>query len=220
MWSYSRSADVELGIPDPVLRRPLRPHVHASVQIMVVTAGSRRVQLGCRTICVPADGLLVIPPGIAHAAGESGWDGFNAYIDPSALADATARLLRFDHLPDWTRSIGARDGFCDLRRLAALMAQGRCVWSDPLLLPYRRESLDTAHWPQSREGQIRKYRREAGIPPHAHFKAALLDSARQRLARGEAIASVAADLGFADQSHLGRQFRAAFGTSPGRYALG
>ena len=220
MWLYCRSPDIEFGIPDRVLRQPLKPHVHTNVQIMVVTTGARRVRLGGKAIVVPAKSMLVVPPGIAHVAEESGWDGFNAYIDPCVIPDPTARLIRFARLPDWACSIGARQRPCDIPTLVALMSEGHCVWSDPLLSPYRLESLDASHWPHSREGRIRKYRREAGISPHAHVKAVQLDRARQKLARGEAIASVAADLGFADQSHLGRQFRAAFGTSPGRYAIG
>nr|WP_247385558.1 MULTISPECIES: helix-turn-helix domain-containing protein [unclassified Bradyrhizobium] len=42
-----------------------------------------------------------------------------------------------------------------------------------------------------------------------------LNDARELLRRGESIAGVAAETGFADQSHLGRFFRRAFGITPG-----
>jgi AraC-like DNA-binding protein len=44
-----------------------------------------------------------------------------------------------------------------------------------------------------------------------------LNRARRLLRAGEPIAAVAAETGFADQSHLGRLFRRTFGTTPGAY---
>ncbi|OHV08042.1 AraC family transcriptional regulator [Kushneria phosphatilytica] len=56
-----------------------------------------------------------------------------------------------------------------------------------------------------------------GLPPHAYLIQLRLALARPRLARGEAPAQVAASLGFADQSHLGRWFRRAYRLTPARY---
>jgi AraC-like DNA-binding protein len=55
------------------------------------------------------------------------------------------------------------------------------------------------------------------MPPHAFRLAARLNLARALLRNGEPIAAVAAHTGFADQSHLGRLLRRAFGTTPGAY---
>lgn len=44
--------------------------------------------------------------------------------------------------------------------------------------------------------------------------------ARKRIAQGENIAAVALDLGFADQSHLTRRFRAVVGVPPGQWRDG
>ncbi|MFS9669498.1 helix-turn-helix domain-containing protein [Klebsiella pneumoniae] len=41
--------------------------------------------------------------------------------------------------------------------------------------------------------------------------------AKGLLRQGRAAGEVAHDLGFADQSHLNRHFRAAYGITPGRY---
>jgi|GEM_PF-1987816 len=220
MWTYLRDAGIEFGFPHQAHRMHLKPHLHTSAQIMVVTGGSRRVQLGGRAVIVPTGSMLIIPPGVAHAADGSGWDGFNAYFDHSLVPGLTASLLRFTHLPHWVNEVGKHGLECDISCILALMPEGMTAWSDPGLSPYHPESTEPAGWPQSREGQIRRYRRESGITPHAHFKAIQLDRARQKLARGEAIAAVAAELGFTDQSHLGRQFLATFGTSPGRYGSG
>ncbi len=60
-------------------------------------------------------------------------------------------------------------------------------------------------------------RRELGISPHAFRLLARLNRARQMLRAGDPIAAVAADAGFADQSHLTRLFRRTCGTTPGVY---
>ena len=44
-----------------------------------------------------------------------------------------------------------------------------------------------------------------------------LDLAREWIQRGHPLAAVACDAGFADQAHLTRVFKAAFGLTPARY---
>ncbi|MCE9670572.1 AraC family transcriptional regulator [Myxococcus stipitatus] len=63
----------------------------------------------------------------------------------------------------------------------------------------------------------RAFRAAYGLPPHAYLVQLRLGAARRRLARGESPASVAAAVGFADQSHLGRWFRRAYGLTPAAY---
>jgi AraC-like DNA-binding protein len=45
-----------------------------------------------------------------------------------------------------------------------------------------------------------------------------LAEAKRRLAVGHPPATVAASLGFADQSHLTKRFKGAFGITPGQFA--
>ncbi len=47
-----------------------------------------------------------------------------------------------------------------------------------------------------------------------------LDFCRQRMRAGERLVDIAADAGFADQSHMTRQFISRFGLSPGALAAG
>lgn len=64
---------------------------------------------------------------------------------------------------------------------------------------------------------LRTFKRVTGMPPHAYLNQLRLERARGFLAAGEAPAQVAAALGFSDQSHLIRRFKAAFGFTPGQY---
>jgi len=63
----------------------------------------------------------------------------------------------------------------------------------------------------------RVFRRATGLPPHAWLKQRRLEQARALLKSGCAPVGVAAQLGFADQSHLTRQFKQAYGVGPGEY---
>jgi AraC-like DNA-binding protein len=56
-----------------------------------------------------------------------------------------------------------------------------------------------------------------GLPPHAYLVQLRLARARRLLASGAWPADVASDLGFADQSHLGRWFLRAYGMTPAAY---
>jgi AraC-like DNA-binding protein len=63
----------------------------------------------------------------------------------------------------------------------------------------------------------RAFKAAFGLPPHAYLVQLRLAKARRLLASGEFPAQVASDLGFADQSHLGRWFLRAYGISPAAY---
>jgi AraC-like DNA-binding protein len=64
---------------------------------------------------------------------------------------------------------------------------------------------------------VRVFRREHGLPPHRYVVARRLDRARRLLLAGDRVADVAATVGFHDQSHLTRHFRALLGTTPGAF---
>jgi len=63
----------------------------------------------------------------------------------------------------------------------------------------------------------RAFKAAYGLAPHAWLIQLRVSRARQLLAAGLSPAMVASRLGFADQSHLGRWFRRAYGISPGNY---
>jgi len=63
----------------------------------------------------------------------------------------------------------------------------------------------------------RQFQRTFGTSPHAYVVRLRLRAARRLLAIGRTPAQVAAEVGFADQSHLGRWFRRAYRMTPAAY---
>lgn len=63
----------------------------------------------------------------------------------------------------------------------------------------------------------RAFKAAFGLAPHAYLVQLRLTRARRLLARGELPVTVAAALGFADQSHLGRWFQRAYRMTPADY---
>jgi AraC-like DNA-binding protein len=63
----------------------------------------------------------------------------------------------------------------------------------------------------------RSFQRAFGTSPHAYLVRLRLRAARKLLAAGRTPAQVAAEVGFADQSHLGRWFRRAYRMTPAIY---
>ncbi|KTT65447.1 AraC family transcriptional regulator [Pseudomonas oryzihabitans] len=63
----------------------------------------------------------------------------------------------------------------------------------------------------------RAFKAAFGLAPHAYLVQLRLSRARRLLADGLSPADTAAALGFADQSHLGRWFRRAYGLTPAAY---
>ena len=63
----------------------------------------------------------------------------------------------------------------------------------------------------------RAFQAATGMPPHRYLTNIRLERARILLKAGDSPAEVAAAVGFADQSHLSRRFKAAYGVTPGRF---
>lgn len=63
----------------------------------------------------------------------------------------------------------------------------------------------------------RQFRRAYGTSPYRYLLMRRLDGARREILAGKALAEVALDAGFADQAHLTRAFKAAYGMAPARF---
>jgi AraC-like DNA-binding protein len=64
---------------------------------------------------------------------------------------------------------------------------------------------------------LRTFRHQVGLPPHSYLNQVRLIRAKRLLAIGDSISTVAQQVGFADQSHLTRQFKRMWGFTPGQY---
>lgn len=69
---------------------------------------------------------------------------------------------------------------------------------------------------------VRTFRAAVGVPPHRYQQRLRLTRSLRMLRQGMPLSAVAHELGFADQSHFTRAFRAEYGTTPGAWlrALG
>ncbi len=224
-WAYWRPAVdgiVELG----TLRGrevALPAHFHGEDQITFVVSGRRRFLVGSELVALAAGQGALIPAGVAHRslAEPSGVTCLNAYV-PAGGYVVSEMLGDVERL--WRKA-----GQLSPTELAAVVREhrrdaGGSIPADSAILACanRREpvSQSAARARMSREGFSRSFAKRHGMPPHAFRLMARLNRARELLRAGEGIAAVAADTGFADQSHLGRWFRQAFGVTPGRYRSG
>ncbi|MCJ2128186.1 AraC family transcriptional regulator [Methylobacterium sp. E-045] len=196
-WRYVRAVigqDVELAICPVGCSEALVPHFHEEAQISFVLTGWRQFLVNGCYIDVPARSSCVLPAGVPHQA-----------IDCAPNTVCLNLYVPAEHslaLMSMTRPLG--ELFPDMPSFAE-DATIACVAV--------RSGL-------TREGFTRRFSRCHGMPPHAYRRMLRLNCARQMLRTGTPPAEVAAATNFADQSHLGRWFRRAFGTTPSRYQLG
>lgn len=137
---------------------------------------------------------------------------FRCDLEPLALDALILRLTEGLIAADASLRIDLPPARIDLpaleRARAFLEAEtGRVVRSSEL------EAL-TGH---SRYGLARQFRLRYGTSPYRYALMRRLDFARARIARKRPLAETALDAGFADQAHLTRVFKAAYGITPARY---
>ena len=64
---------------------------------------------------------------------------------------------------------------------------------------------------------LRDFARLTGLTPHAYQLQRRIDIARRMIAAGTPLAEAATAAGFADQSHMTRNFTRRYGYTPGAY---
>lgn len=222
VWQYSRPGGraMELGtVCGRGVALPL--HFHDEDQIVFVLVGTRRLIIGDEQIAVGPDEGIRIPAGVPHRSVSDADElfCFNIYAlpDTCALDDLLACLA------SWRRRTGQMHS-SDLVHLFEqhqypTVPQSKGTAATPQILsPTVSEAAGLSG--MSREGFSRRFRRLHGMSPQQFLLMEKLNEARHLLRIGTPVADAAAQAGFADQSHLGRLFRRAFGVTPGRYRAG
>jgi AraC-like DNA-binding protein len=199
----------------------LPTHFHEEHQLTFVLAGRRRFVVGERAVVASAGAAAWIPARVPHRslAESDGVECVNVYVRAGDYDEAA--IVRSVELQWAARGhLDARDLAATVRRhrLAAVAQPPPCP--DGVLRRHACVAEAAAHAGMSREGYSRAFAAHYGMPPASYRRAAQLNDARELLRGGEGIAAAAAQSGFADQSHLGRWFRRAFGITPGRYRHG
>ncbi|MGK5079422.1 AraC family transcriptional regulator [Janthinobacterium sp. HLX7-2] len=137
-------------------------------------------------------------------------------FSPAPAADKQAALLAFLHACA-SASASASGATCLPSTAAIIPTHLR-----PALAALQAQPLASLeHLAQlvgmSRFQLIRAFRTATGMTPHAYQLNLNVNRAREGLHTSSAVADIAYALGFADQSHLQRVFKAHTGITPGRY---
>jgi hypothetical protein len=210
------------------------PHRHDTYALGITTAGVQTFRYrGSRHVCLPGQ-LHILYPDETHDGAAATGDGFSyriLYLAPALIHEAlggdalpfvadpvqsptpatrvVASLLQdFDEpLGDLAR-VEIAVAVADVLRALAVRPEGRRSPIDNRAVELVRDYL-TAHageqTPAETLEQIYRTLRR-------------LEQARRAIEKGVPLARAAFDAGFADQSHLTRQFKRAYGLTPGRWA--
>lgn len=128
-------------------------------------------------------------------------------VKEAALQDLFTALTRHHH---WQKAPAAAPADTQLALQARDYLHG--CFTENIGLSDMAQALGVDRFRLSREFQA-----SYGLPPHAWLIQLRLVQARRLLASGIPPVDVAARLGFADQSHLGRWFKRAYQLTPARY---
>lgn len=176
----------------------------------------------------------VLAAAVGEAAGRRAASPFfpHAVVSDPALADRLSRLHRALERPETRleRETLLITALVDLARrhgraAAGVGLRGRSARAVALALDYLTENfsrnVSLAELAElagvDRFHLLRAFRRCLGLPPHLYQTQLRLRHARRLMLGGDPPARAAAAAGFADQSHLIRKFKAAYGVTPGQF---
>lgn len=147
-------------------------------------------------------------------------DGLRATIQNAFLAvhGNEARLARDQHLDELVRRLSAQSGGLALpeQNSPDQLLRARDFLHDRMASDIGLDEL-ARHSGMDRFRLTRQFKRRFGQSPHAYLVRLRLRAARALLAAGGEPNQVALEVGFADQSHLGRWFQRAYRLSPAAY---
>lgn len=165
-----------------------------------------------------------LSPVIAHSIlGASPGELAGAVVPLGDLWGREAARIR-EQLADassWQERFAFTDALLTRRHLAGRPVDPEVAWAWRRILGTRGQvRVDAlaagAGW--SRKRLWSRFRSQVGLPPKHAAKLVRFDHAAHRLVAGEGAARVAADTGYADQSHLHREVMAFAGATPATVA--
>ncbi len=175
--------------------------------------------------------VYVEPARILEALGGKGPLPFitDAVAEDAALATLIAEmfasfpgpaepLARDGHIAELAVMLARRAGASEgaTSRRDAEMARVRALLDEEFDQPIGSADLERVSG-LDRFETARAFRRATGTSPHRYLVGRRLNAAHALIARGRPLSDVAAGVGFADQSHLTRAFKARYGMTPGRF---
>ena len=237
----SRSADVngftvaELGFPAGYVQAPFEPDLP---YLAVVIGGALEKSFG-GGMALGSGAALTMPAGATHGArfGPDGARivivkgrtvGFDRLARPRGLV-LLARRLAFELRASDAAAPLAAEGIA-LELLAATARSSRSADRAPAWLDAAEELIRSRRSDCLRLGEVarelgepavriaRAFRERHGMSVGEYGRRARIEWAAAEIAGGDRpLAEIAAEAGFADQSHFTRLFRRYVGTTPGRF---
>lgn len=209
-WRYWRTAEAhihEMSVAHGH-RLALPPHVHHEDQIAFVLSGCRHFIFPTQCVFLSAGHALRIPAGIVHSSRDVGLETVcvNLYTTPGYGEDPadSAALLN--------AMVNARP-----HTVVTVPSPASTARHAPLIDTHSTVNAAARRHHMTREAYSRRFRRHYGISPQGFQRLGRLNTAKHLLRQGETLADTALQAGFSDQSHMGRLFRYAFGTTPRHY---
>ena len=145
----------------------------------------------------------------------------NAVVPSLEDVDTPVEDLQFDQIvSSLAHALAAADPSYPGRRMspvhARAVAEARAYLDAHAHEAVTSEDLETVTG-LDRYQLARHFRASLGTSPHRYLTMRRLDDARRLMRQGETLGAAAAESGFADQSHMTRQFKKAYGISPGKW---
>lgn len=191
-------------------RLALPPHVHDEDQLAFVISGCRHFILPNQCIFLSTGQALRIPAGVVHSSRDIGLETVcvNMYVTPGYHNDPADNAALLNMMVNATP-----------QHVLALSPKMEHAQSIPLIDTHSTvESFARRHH-MTREAYSRRFRRDHGISPQGFQLLGRLNHAKHTLRQEKNLAETAFHAGFSDQSHMGRLFRRAFGTTPRNYHI-
>ena len=201
------------------LRYPV--HTHVSVfTVTVVRKGAVALCRGTSKEIHPAGSLYVLAPDEPHSPTYSdGFDIVSLCMDKKLcrtrpIADVMASFIRHVQVFSEKKLLASRNIQSLAEGIETVFSHPRRLHENvceplPLLIDHRRRT--------DRFRLIRSCKKETGLTPHQYVIQNRIREAKILLAGSVAIADVAGQTSFYDQSHLNRWFKTAIGITPKQY---